>query len=163
YLTEDDMVLDPDCIRELLQHALAEPSLGLMSGMMYNKQEGTIRSAGGRLTLGTVFKMEMPNQGELDQGQFSAPFDVTYIPGAMVFASRELWKSLGGFRDDFFMYSEDVELCLRACRQGHRITIIPSAKALHFEPPSGPPSDLITFHKIKNYYSVYILHAPLPV
>jgi len=94
YLTEDDIVLEPNCICELVQHALAEPSPGLMSGLMYNKQERTIRSAGGRLTLGTVFKMEMLSQGEMDQGQFPAPFDVTYIPGAMVFASRELWKSL---------------------------------------------------------------------
>jgi len=163
YLTEDDMVLEPDCIRELVQHALAEPSLGLMSGLMYNKQEGTIRSAGGRLSLGAVFKMEMLSQGQVDQGQFPVPFDVTYIPGAMMFASRELWKSLGGFRDDFFMYSEDVELCLRACRLGHRITIVPGAKALHFEPLPAPASDLITFHKIKNFYSVYILHAPFSV
>src|SRR5580698_4396424 len=51
YLTEDDVVLEPDCVRELVQHALAEPGLGLVSGLMYNKREGTILSAGGRLIL----------------------------------------------------------------------------------------------------------------
>ena len=162
YLTEDDLVLEPDCVGELVRYALADPSAGLISGLMYNKEGGTFRSAGGRLTMGSMFKMEVFGDGEEDRGQFPVPFEVTYIPGAMVFASRELWKSLGGFRDDFFMYFEDVELCLRARRQGYRITIVPSAKARHFEPPPMPASDLLVFHKFKNSLSVYILHAAFP-
>jgi GT2 family glycosyltransferase len=161
YLTEDDMVLEVDCIRELVEYALAEPNVGLVSGLVLNKSEGTIRCAGADMTLGTLFRMDVIGLGQRDQGQFPTPFDVAYIPGAMVFASGELWKALGGFRDDFFMYFEDVELCLRARRHGYRITIVPAAKALHFEPPAAPSSDVVTFHKIKNSFSVYVLHAPL--
>lgn len=161
YLTEDDIVLERDCIRQLTEHAQSDPTLGLACGLMFNKRAGTIRCAGAHVSLERICKIEVLGSGDLDHGQFPHPFDVTYIPGAMMFASREQWQRLGGFRDDFFMYFEDVELCVRARRLKVRITVVPSSKVFHFEPSDKPGSDLLEFHKIKNCLSLYVLHAPL--
>jgi GT2 family glycosyltransferase len=73
-------------------------------------------------------------------------------------------RSLGGFREEFFMYTEAVELCLRAARAGRRLAVVPRARAAHFEPPEGVagPSAL-EFHKLKNFLALYLLHAPARV
>jgi GT2 family glycosyltransferase len=162
FLTEDDLVLDQDCVAELVRHGLASSGEVLLSGLMYNKVNGLIWSAGGNVSFDPLFKLEVIGQGEHDLGQFTHPFDVNYIAGAMVFSSARLLKELGGFRDDFFMYCEDVELCLRARGLGCNIRVVPTAKASHFEPIPGPGSDELLFHQLKNFFALHILHAPLP-
>jgi len=163
YLTEDDVVLRPGCIDALLSHVRQHPDVGLAAPIMYNKRSGTIRSAGGRFSLGAVYVMKIAGENETDRGQFDKPFDVTYIPGASILASAALLKSLKGFREDFFVYYEDAELCMRVLKAGKRIVTVPDAKIEHFEPPSGPSSDFVDFCRIRNFFAVYLLHAPLGV
>jgi GT2 family glycosyltransferase len=160
FLTEDDMVLEKDCVGELVRHASKSNGNVLLSGLMYDKTDGLIWSAGGNVAFGPLFRLTVLGRGERDLGQFSHPFDVTFIAGAMVFSSAQLLNELGGFRDEFFMYCEDVELCLRARQLGCSITIVPTARASHFEPLPGSSSDNLQFHRLKNFFAIHILHAP---
>jgi GT2 family glycosyltransferase len=160
YLTEDDIVLEADCISRLVQFVERHPSTGLAAPIMYNKKERTILCAGGEFELGAVYRKRVYGAGELDTGQFSHPFNVTYIDGAAMFACADLLKKLHGFREEFFMYVEAVELCARVIEQGRTLAVVPQAKVYHFEPPEGPTAPEIEFHKIKNFFSLYLLHAP---
>lgn len=160
FLTEDDIIAEKDCIRYMVDYMESHTSTGITSGIMYNKNSGTIRCAGGDFTLGTVYKQKIYGMGEEDRGQFTHPFNVTYIPGAMIFGHLELIKRLKGFRQEFFMYYEDVELCSRVLKLGYKITIVPQAKTYHFEPPVGTLSENLKFHAIKNLLSIYLLHTP---
>jgi GT2 family glycosyltransferase len=163
YLTEDDIVLERDCIRRLVEHARAAPSKGLLAPVIYNLRGGTIRCAGGGLTLGGTFGFEIYGAGERDGGQFADAFDVEFIAGSSVFAESEFLRQTGGFREDFFMYSEDRELCLRVAKAGHGITVVPGARVRHFEPESETVGPELQFHIEKNFYALYLLHAPLRV
>jgi GT2 family glycosyltransferase len=160
FLTEDDIVAEPDCLEILQAYGTTHPRTGLMTGLLLDDGDGTIRCAGGEVALDTVFRLRVIGAGEQDGGQFSEPFDVTYIPGAAVFAPRELLLRLGGFRDDMFMYCEDVDLCLRVAKRGYLITVVPRARFMHLGSPPDPVPDSIEFHKIKNFFSLYVLHAP---
>lgn len=159
-LTEDDIVLAPDCLAELLAHARFHPEVGLLAPVLYNRRAGTIRCAGGEVTLGFAFRFHAYGWGEPDTGRFWKPFDVTYVPGAFVFARLDFLRELGGYREDFFMYKDDVELCLRVAARGRPIRVVPAAKAYHEEPPPAPIDANIEFHKIKNLLALYALHAP---
>jgi len=44
--------------------------------------------------------------------------EVVWLTGAAIFARSDTWASLGGFDERFFVYYEDVDLCIRAGRQG---------------------------------------------
>lgn len=57
--------------------------------------------------------------------------DVTFASGCALFIRRRVAMRLGGFDPRFFMYEEDVELCLRAVENGVRIRYIPQALVLH--------------------------------
>lgn len=158
YLTEDDLVSDRECARVAVDYLQGHPEVGLATGIMYNEDDGTIRCAGGEVSLDGVYRQVVFGQGERD-GRFREPFDVSYIPGAMVFARTGVMRELGGFREEFFMYLEDVELCVRARAAGYRIAVIPGAKAHHFRPASTVVPQEIAMHKLKNVVTLYLLHA----
>ena len=160
-LTEDDIVLDRDCLLRLVEYMEADPETGIAGPVIYNKTEGTIRCAAGEFELGGVFRTKIHGEGERDVGQFPRPMRVTYIDGAVMFARTEFWRRLGGFREEFFMYVEAVELCAKAAKTGKALTLVPQAKVYHFEPPPGANSSPeFAFHRYKNFFSLYLLHAP---
>jgi len=163
YLTEDDILLDPDNIAELVAYVASDPRAGLVSGIMLDEPSGRIWFAGGHVTLGPWFRLDMPGRDALDTGQFARPFAVSYLSGATMLARRELWAELGGFREDFFMYQEDVEIGLRVLATGRRLVIVPSARSRHFHPAPGPHRPVIAFHLWKNLFALYALHAPATV
>jgi len=160
-LTEDDVLLDPDCIRHLVEYTEANPGTGLAAPVIYNKSEGTIRCAGGERSLGGVYRVKNYGEGERDRGQFARPYDVGFVDGAALFARTEFLRRIGGLREEFFMYGEAVELCERVAKDGGRMTVVPQAKVRHFEPPPGAnESPEFSFHRYKNLFLLYLLHAP---
>jgi GT2 family glycosyltransferase len=160
-ITEDDIVLDRDCIRSLAEYLEEDPETGLAGPVIYNKSEGTVRCAGGDFELGGVYRMKIYGEGVRDEGQFPRPAQVTYIDGAVMFARTDFWRQLGGFREEFFMYGEAVELCAKAAKMGKRLTLVPGAKVKHFEPPPGSNcSPEFAFHRHKNLFLLYLLQAP---
>lgn len=160
FLTEDDIVLKSDCIERLVECLETEASAALVTPIIYNKREQTIRCAGGDFTLGAVYRMKIHGAGQRDTGQFTKPFDVGYIDGATMFARKSFWREFKGFRAEYFMYVDSVELCARVGKSGKRMTVVPQAKVYHFEPPPQPTPPEIEFHKVKNFFSLYLLHAP---
>jgi GT2 family glycosyltransferase len=159
-LTEDDVVLDPGCLRALLERVATHPGDGLTTAVMLDHNDGRVRCAGGRFDLGAVFRMEIFGAGETDGGKWRKPVRVGYVPGAFLFARRDFLLEVGGFRDDFFLYFEDVELCCRVARFGRPIVVVPAARVRHFDPPARPASLTVEYHKAKNFAATYFLHAP---
>ena len=160
YLTEDDIVLANDCIQGLVEFMEDSPSAELVAPVIYNKTSGTIRCAGGKLALNGVYSLKIYGQDERDTGQFAEPFYVNYVDGAVMFARRDFWKQFRGFREEYFMYVDAVELCARVAKAGKKMMIVPQAKVYHFEPTTGWSPNELEFHKIKNFFSLNLLHAP---
>jgi GT2 family glycosyltransferase len=160
FLTEDDMVLAPSCMAELAAFMESRPHVGLASGVILKRHTTTIHYAGGRISLGGIYRKVVLGAGDTYRGQYAQPYSVNYVTGAMLFARTDFLRDLGGFREDFFMYHDDDELCARVTRLGKAIMIVPGAMAEHFEPPSGQPAPRTEFHKIKNCAALYLLHAP---
>ncbi len=68
----------------------------------------------------------------------SYPADSPVLPmdwvcGACLMIERDLFAQLGGFDRRIFLYSEDVDLCLRARRQGVRIVYVPRVRVRHIQ------------------------------
>jgi GT2 family glycosyltransferase len=158
YLTEDDVSLRPGCLSAMMDYVERHPDAGLVAPVMYDQSSGAVRSAGGRFALDSVFSLEVITRRAPGQGPH--PFDVMYVPGASILARTSLLRSLGGFREDFFLYQEDLELCIRVLKSGHRIVTVPSAGVDHVDPPAGPASDAIEYFRIRNLFATYMLHAP---
>ena len=57
--------------------------------------------------------------------------DVTYPTGAAMAIRADLFRELGGFTEELFMYQEDLELGWRARLRGLRIVVTPRADVYH--------------------------------
>ena len=69
----------------------------------------------------------------LDKATITAPVRSDWAAGSFLIFSVPLFKALNGFDERFFMYFEDVDICLRAQReQGQHLLYLPSVRAVHF-------------------------------
>jgi GT2 family glycosyltransferase len=63
---------------------------------------------------------------------------VDIVTGCFLLISVDLWRRLGGFRPEFFMYGEEVDLCLRARSLGAKPIVTPDATLIHHGGASEP-------------------------
>ena len=57
----------------------------------------------------------------------------TYLNGASMLVGRALVERVGRMREDYFLYCEEVEWCLRAGRAGLKLGYAPQGRVLHFQ------------------------------
>ena len=96
--------------------------------------------------------------GAADLG--ALPGDIACVLGACQIASRKLLQEIGGFDEDFFLYGEDQDLCLRIRKRGLGIGFIPDAVIMHHGGKSEretPPAEVVR-KKIRAEYLFYRKH-----
>jgi GT2 family glycosyltransferase len=59
------------------------------------------------------------------------PSPVEAISGACVMIKRDLFESLGGFDERYFMYSEDIDLSFRVQRSGYKCYYVAATTVIH--------------------------------
>lgn len=64
-------------------------------------------------------------------GDPRAPREVDWVNGACLMVRTDVLRTLGGLDERYFMYFEDVDLCLRLKRLGYRVTYLPEAQIVH--------------------------------
>jgi GT2 family glycosyltransferase len=57
--------------------------------------------------------------------------DVGYIPATAMAVAKTAWRDIGGFDERFFLYNEDLDLCLRLRRAGWRLRFEPGMETFH--------------------------------
>lgn len=77
----------------------------------------------GRFLLGTYFDYE-------------TYATIGWAWGTALIAKREAIEEAGALSEDFFMYGEDLEWCLRLRAKGWQIWFVPQAKVLHYKEQS---------------------------
>jgi hypothetical protein len=68
---------------------------------------------------------------ELRLERYASEFEGDWTIGSFMLAPRDVLEAVGGFDDSFFLYSEEVDLCLRIRETGRRIVHLPSMTILH--------------------------------
>lgn len=57
--------------------------------------------------------------------------EVGWVTGACLFIRHDLFKKLKGFDDQFFMYFEDIDLCMSSQRAGYKVILFPDVQVTH--------------------------------
>jgi GT2 family glycosyltransferase len=60
------------------------------------------------------------------------PEEAEAISGACVMVRRDVFQRVGRFSEDYFMYTEDIDLCYKLRRAGCRNYYVPDATVIHF-------------------------------
>lgn len=59
------------------------------------------------------------------------PGKVAWISGASLMIQQQLFQSINGFDERYFMYSEDVDICLNVRKKGFIIAKAPNTNVMH--------------------------------
>ncbi|MEW5976943.1 MAG: glycosyltransferase family 2 protein [Acidobacteriota bacterium] len=130
FVLNEDTVLAPDCLEQLVAAGEKDPRIGILGPMVYHHDEPeVIQSAGGRI--GRYWESLHLGQNELDAGQFSEPHRVDWISGCGIMVRREVIEEIGVIDERYFYYWEETEWCLRAARAGWWIVHVPAANLWH--------------------------------
>ncbi len=82
------------------------------------------------------------------------PVSVEAISGACMMANREVIEQVGGFSTDYFMYSEDMDLCVKIAKGGCKIYYVPTARIVHHAAGSSSSRQESNFSSIMLHESV---------
>jgi N-acetylglucosaminyl-diphospho-decaprenol L-rhamnosyltransferase len=107
--------------------ALSHPGVALAGGPLYlDSPGGVLWYAGGGVNwlTGTVRQARSRRVATRER-------TAGFIPGAAFAARAEAWRQVGGFDSSYFLYNEDLDLCLRLRRRGWRLLYAPAMVAVH--------------------------------
>lgn len=126
-----DTVAAPDFLQRLVDRADGIADLGILGAKIhYQLAEKRIWYAGGRLSrmlgVGKHFGYD-----QLDQGGYDAFREVSYVTGCCMLVPSKVFRQVGPFKAEMFMYLDDAEFCLRVLDQGLKLYYEPAAILAH--------------------------------
>lgn len=130
-------VLNPDTVpdREALAHLCARLALGGCAavGGTIHDADGGVESRGGRWNPWLARAVSVDNGLRLGEppGPIAVGEQINYLSGASMLVGRDFIRRVGLMREDYFLYAEEVEWCLRGVRAGFKLGLAPQANVLH--------------------------------
>lgn len=131
WLVNPDCEPEPSALAALIAR-LAVGDCDAVGGTIL-RPDGTVQGYGGR------FRPMLARAESIGHGTPAAdlPHQATvegamnYILGASILANRRFWTVTGPMRDDYFLYAEEIEWCVRARAKGLRLGFAPDALIRH--------------------------------
>ena len=125
-LLNPDASIEPEAVRMLAVAVRADPEL--LAAPVVRRPDGSLWSAGSDLYLddGRIRSRARRPVG-------AAPRIMPWLSGACLMISAMLWRRVGGFDEEYFLYWEDVDLSARVLDSGGRLEIVEAASAVHAE------------------------------
>lgn len=126
--------LNPDSVAlpgwlEAIVSPLADPSVGLVTPKVLVLQEpARINTAGLTVHLSGIGMCRGLGR---DANELMKEEEVASISGVAFATRRDVFQTLKGFDEDFFLYVEDVDISVRTWLAGYRCLYTPSARILH--------------------------------
>jgi GT2 family glycosyltransferase len=133
WFVNPDVTCAKDCLETLLGHG--GPALAVAPVLLL-PDGGVERSAKSRSYLrpAVLLSRELGLGRTLRLGSPTPPRrarPVVAVSGACLLVPAAAFRRIGGFAEEFFLYGEDIDLCLRLRRSGCSVAVIPEAHAVH--------------------------------
>jgi len=151
-------LLNPDArphqasLRRLMRSLRRHDDIGVIGGRIIESGSARprVQSEGGRIDWDAGGRSELINRGSTPVRRAPLQY-VDFVPGAAMLVRREVFEQVGLLPEDFFMYFEETEFCVRAAREGWRIAVEPSAEIEHrFAPLDGMPTETLIYYFVRN-------------
>ena len=142
-LVNSDVIVPEGCFRILADFLRAEPSVGMVGPQMIAPNGSISRSAMRFPSLRSAIARALsldhkPSISRMLKCQLMADFphdvtqDVDILNGWFWMIRREALDEVGLLDEQFFMYGEDMDWCMRFGQHGWRRVFLSSTRAVHF-------------------------------
>lgn len=122
FLNSDAVVVD-DALEALIAFADNDPDTAIWQPAIFDSTATKVDSCGDLFTW-TGFFDHVTNRPD-------SPRPIFAVKGVCMLMRTDVFKQLGGFRDEFFAYFEESDLCWRAQLAGWQVRVVPAISVRH--------------------------------
>ena len=138
-LLDNDTVVDPEFLAEMVKVAEADPVIGIAGAKIYYYDEpNRLQYLGGKIDLwgGVVnplgiIRERTLGRKEFDKGQYDSIKEVEQIAFWCALFKRKSLESIGLFDERYFWGWENIDYFIRAKEADCKIVYVPKAKVWH--------------------------------
>ena len=161
-LLNNDTVLHPDAIAELVAAMEANPRAGMASAvLLFPGPEKRIQFRQGLLRRDSAEHLHPGERETLDDGHRRV-VETEFAPAAAVCFRPAALRAVGLFDESLFTNWEDYDLCCRLADGGWTILVAGGAEVVHEHgKTTGTVSPFITYFATRNRLICLFRHAPL--
>ena len=125
-LLNNDTTVEPDFLKKLIEVGENNKSYGIFGPVIhYSDEPEKIWFAGGQ------FNWSKTRGSHIFDEPSEELKKVDYITGCCLLAKKEVIEKIGLLSEDYFLYYEDGDWCLRAQKAGYSCGLVGSAKIYH--------------------------------
>jgi GT2 family glycosyltransferase len=133
-MVNPDVTLTTGSLSSLLARCDAWPRLGLATVRTLDEHGRLVFNLGRPISprgwIASALRGVTPDWFT-DPVRYAAEGTAAWAAGSFLLVRREVLERVGGLDERFFLYSEEVDLCERARRDGWQVAYLPSATVVH--------------------------------
>jgi GT2 family glycosyltransferase len=157
----NDTIIDPYAITELVRVADADAKIGFVTGKVYYYNMTNILQTVGKENDPIRWNGDHIGCGEQDLGQYDEVRELHFADDIFTLASKHLYDEIRGYDPMFFLQGEEYDWQARAKNAGYKIMYTPRAKLWHkVSMTLGKDSALKAYYDARNPMLVVMLHKP---
>ena len=122
YYLNPDTEVRPGAFKCMIGYMDSHPEVGLAGTRLINP-DGSFQSS---------MEKQYPGERYAKRELEGLKGDIAWVMGASMIVGRDVVEALQGFDENYFLYGEDLDLCLRVRRAGWEIGYIQDAVVLHW-------------------------------
>jgi hypothetical protein len=155
-LNNDTVVTNTYCFDRMIELMEKNPQVGIL-GCKLLYPDGTLQSCGESFpSVWGIFKSQIlftktwKRFGKNKQGDNHFK-EIDFICGACLMTRKEILDQAGLFKEEYFMYGEDVEFCYRVHKAGYDIGVLTDESIIHLHSKSTEKNlTEMLYHSITN-------------
>ncbi|MGH2688370.1 MAG: glycosyltransferase family 2 protein, partial [Actinomycetota bacterium] len=162
----DDVALEPECVMHLVEGALGADA-GIVGGKGLAWERPDVLLEVGMSADAFCYPFSGLEEGEIDQGQHDRGREVLFVTSACMLVGRPVLARCGSWDGDYFLFTEDLDLCIRARLTGFKVFVQPAARFRHVQAltrgrrPGLTPTD-VRFLSRRNRSRTIVKNTSLP-
>lgn len=130
-LLNNDTLVEKDFLTEMMNCYESHEKVGIVTcKILYESRRELIWFAGGELNLKRFYGAHY-GEGEKDSDKFNEEKQITFATGCAMLIPRQVIENVGYLPEEYFMYYEDVDYCLRVQEEGYKIYYCPKSRVYH--------------------------------
>lgn len=165
WLLNNDTVVDRDALTAMVVLAERDRGIGILgSKIYYFDQPEILWFAGATIDWKRAVSAHV-GRLEKDTGQYEVEKEVDRVTGCSMLIRREVLEEVGLFDEKFFLYAEEVDLCVRARKKGFRNFYVPKSIVYHkISVSTGENSvPVYAYYNTRNFLYLIRKNVPFPM
>ncbi|MDQ5985428.1 MAG: hypothetical protein CSYNP_01138 [Syntrophus sp. SKADARSKE-3] len=139
FLNSDTIIVN-SAIKTMINYLMDHSEVGIVGPKIYNAEKQPSRSFmrfldAKVLFLGTKYLSWCINTAKYrlhyDTYDYTTTQNVPWLSGACLMIPRNVFEEVGCFDEGYFLYLEDMDLCMQVKKKGYANIFLPSAEIIH--------------------------------